>query len=87
MQLTEVQQYLESHGAILSGSRARGDWTEDSDWDYCMSLKQLRGHLIPWLAQHGIPWTSCMTGSVTFDVADIQVEVSDLYPKKLPYIH
>ena len=84
--LDETQDKLRKLGAKLSGSRARGDWHIDSDWDYYLREKQIKP-LIRWLDTNAVQWYSPIVGSVTFYCIDgEQVEVSMLFPMRAPYI-
>ena len=83
--LAGAQQFIEAHGGKLSGSRARGDWADDSDWDYWLSLRVIRTVLKPALDAQGVRWESPMTGAITWYPEGTQVEVSDLFPKRQPY--
>lgn len=85
-----AQGWLQEHRAVLSGSRARGDWHDGSDWDYYLPIEPMREKLIPLLNSQGVEWESPFIGSVTWyplddDGCAVQVETSELFPKRPPY--
>lgn len=79
------QAFILAHKGKLSGSRARGDATPSSDWDYYLSMTAVRHHLKPTLTTQDIPWDSPFIGAITWRPQGIMLEVSSLFPTKPPY--
>ena len=80
MTLTQARSLVESYGGRLSGSRAYGRPSPDSDWDYWMPERQVK-RLLRDLIARGVRWDSPFLGSVTFWAEGEQVEVSFLFPR------
>lgn len=79
-----AQQFLAAIGARLSGSRARGDWHEESDWDYYLSQRGIT-RLHKALDRQGVGWDSPFVGCITWWPDGVQVETSFLFPRRSPW--
>lgn len=79
-----AQRWIERHRSVLSGSRARGDWGADSDWDYRLAFRdvQILGRE---LRRQGIKFGSCIIGHISWEPEGVRVEVYDGFPTRYPF--
>jgi hypothetical protein len=79
--LDGARAWIERHRSVLSGSRARGDWHEDSDWDYKLAYRDVK-ILGRELRRQGIEFDSCITGHISWEPDGVRVEVYDCFPTR-----
>ena len=82
--LDGARAWIERHRSVLSGSRARGDWHEDSDWEYNLAYRDVK-ILGRELRRQGIEFDSCITGHISWEPDGVRVEVYDCFPTRYPF--